>query len=217
MPLIHVNEIKPGVKTGLWRILEPKEELLEGLDLSDREQAGYDLLKTDLRMRQWLSYRNMICQILESPKAPVHNDANGKPIIQGHPFHVSISHTDDYSAVILSDRYEVGIDIEKLRPRILKVKEKFLSDNELEMTRAGGLEKPTILWCAKEALYKLYGRRNLDFRKHISLDNFDLEQHDTFGGTIQVGDTIQRYRLNWERLGELILVYVIEDTDITNQ
>jgi phosphopantetheinyl transferase len=211
MPITRIKEIRPGIRTGLWRIDEEVPELISGLNLSAEEASGYHLLKNELRKRQWLAYRRMVCEMLDTRQAPVHNDAEGKPLIVGYPHKISVSHTENYASVIISETHEVGIDIERLRTRILRIREKFLSSKEMDMLQEGDLGKPTILWCAKEALYKLYGKRNLDFRKQISLDNFDIRHPGSFGGKIIVGDIERHYRLNWEKLEDLILVYVIED------
>ncbi len=42
-----------------------------------------------------------------------------------------------------------------------------------------------IYWGAKECLYKAYGRRSLDFKKHISIDAFNLEEGCTTGKVIK--------------------------------
>ena len=72
---------------------------------------------------------------------------------------LSISHCDGLVAVALSDK-AIGVDIEPLHnPRILRLKEKILSADELEtLKEIEGQREQTEhiirLWTAKEAIYK---------------------------------------------------------------
>ena len=91
-----------------------------------------------------------------------HNEA-GKPIIEG--YHVSISHTLGYVAVILSREYEVGIDIEYISDRVSRISSRFLRVDE-EFTN---ITDKLIAWCAKETMYKLFSSEHLAL-KDIKVD-----------------------------------------------
>jgi phosphopantetheinyl transferase len=211
MPIISFQEIKPGIRRGIWHITETEEQLRKPLTLSQREMTAFSTLRTDLRKRQWLSYRNMVCSMLGTNRAHIYNTIEGKPEIDGLDIHVSISHTDQYAAVMLSDNHRVGIDIERPRDRVLRVRDKFMSERELMMIGSTDVEKHTIFWCAKEALYKVYGRKRLDFRKHISLNNLNNQEARSLRGSINSGGISRDYLLHWEKIGELIMVYVIHN------
>lgn len=211
MPILETEVIREGVRTGIWKITESAQELYQRLRLSDQEIAGFQQLKTDLRKRQWLAYRALVCDMLAEENVPVVNNHFGKPEIRGRDIHLSVSHTDLYAAVIIADRHPVGIDIEKVRDRVLRVRDKFLSPGELSMLDAGDIESHTLLWCAKEALYKVHGKKNLDFRKHISLHGYGTTPLDQFTGEIKEGGTCRHYKLNWKKIEDLLLVYVIDD------
>ena len=72
--------------------------------------------------------------------------------------HISLSHSGEYAAAIVSDRGTVGIDIEKRGPRILRVAERFMTPGELENARGEYFQdKLYIHWCTKEAVYKMLG------------------------------------------------------------
>ena len=57
---------------------------------------------------------------------------DGKPFLKGFSGEISFSHTQEYAAVILDCNQPVGIDIEKVKPRIEKVRSRFLDKDELE-------------------------------------------------------------------------------------
>src|SRR5690606_36591656 len=92
-------------------------------------------------------------------------DENGKPYLNnGLAF--SISHSGIYAAIIIN-KTGCGIDIEKISPKVERIKHKFLNDTDLELIDSLDdypLKILTMYWCAKEALYKLYGNKKLIFK-----------------------------------------------------
>jgi 4'-phosphopantetheinyl transferase len=105
----------------------------------------------------------------------------------------------------------VGIDIERMRPRIEKVRERFLHTEEsASINKDKVLEQLTLAWCAKEALYKLYGQRNLDFRENIRVEIPDCAGM-TFKAEIRFGGNIDKYQLYSEMIGNYIMVYLLSE------
>lgn len=75
---------------------------------------------------------------------------------------------------IIIGQENVGIDIEMMRPKILRIANKFTI---LEAYQTLGHEeaivrKLTMVWCAKEALYKMYATPGLSFLQHIDIHDF---------------------------------------------
>ena len=123
---------------------------------------------------------------------------------------ISVSHTDDLAAVIMSRKGKVGIDLEKVRPRIGKVKDKFLNAFEIELLEKGReLEQMTVAWCAKEALYKFYGVRNLDFREQMIVE-IPINAGMTFNAEIRFEVNREKYTLYSRMIGDCVLVYLLE-------
>ena len=76
---------------------------------------------------------------------------------------------------------EVGIDIEMQRDKILRIAHKFTPVSEyrtLANTEAV-IRKLTIVWGAKESLYKIYGEKGLSFLDHINVNDFLFTQKMT--------------------------------------
>lgn len=195
----------------VWEITETAGELLEMLSLNPQERKQYDTFLAEERKKQWLACRILIRTLLHPEEYPVEYDQPGKPFLSGSKYHISVTHSHDRAAVIISSAFHTGIDIEKVRPRIRKVRDKYLSDRELsDLKDPDDPEALTLAWCAKEALYKLYGLKNLDFKKNIRVHFPQTAYPVNFKGFIQQGDINKEYRLHGEWLDDFILVYVTD-------
>jgi 4'-phosphopantetheinyl transferase len=194
----------------VWKISESVDELRSVISLRESEETLYHSFVAESRKKQWLAYRILIRELLKPEEFPVEYDSFGKPYLAGSDFHISVTHTDDLAAVIISRHTRVGIDIERIRTRIEKVRERFLDAEELtSIGKDKALEQLTLAWCAKEALYKLYGQRNLDFRDNISV-KIPACAGMTFKAEIRFGGEIDKYQLYSELIGNYILVYLLD-------
>lgn len=122
---------------------------------------------------------------------------NGAPFLFGIPSRISLTHTCHLLAVAslpktpeadlsrFNTRTALGIDAESLeRTQVLKVRERFLSQKELEMIPADSLEQNIIAWTAKEALYKAAMTEGLDFRTSIVIDTLpQIDRHMNMPGS----------------------------------
>ena len=104
-----------------------------------------------------------------------------KPYLPAEEYHFSISHCGDYAAAIVSSDQRVGIDIEMPSLKVERIRDKFLNREELLKFEILSPSLPgsksenqnsdllTVLWSAKEAVFKWYGNGKVDFRRHIQL------------------------------------------------
>ena len=92
----------------------------------------------------------------------------GAPELE-HGRFISISHSKNLIAIATSYQ-KVGLDIEQISDKPLKLSSKFIAKNVHEDLSK---EKATLIWCAKEAIYKWHQKGNIDFIKDIKLSNFD--------------------------------------------
>jgi 4'-phosphopantetheinyl transferase len=195
----------------IWQITETAEELLSGITLSTGEELLFSSFVAESRKKQWLAYRLLLRRLLAPENIAIEYDATGKPFLAGTDMHISVTHTEDLAAVIISRNGRVGIDIEKIKPRIEKVRDKFINEDEASLIlKETELEQLTLAWCAKEALYKLFGLRNLDFRENIRVE-IPAVAGVTFRAQILHGERHYDYRLHSEKLGDCILVYLVEE------
>jgi len=211
MGVLYIREVEGPAHTGVWQIAEEAGELYSALKLSDTEEELYASFRTEPRRLQWLAYRRLLREMTGPGDFPVRYDEAGKPYLAGRNWHISVTHTDRFAGVILSKKVRVGIDMEKIRPRIEKVKEKFLSDEELDaLAEDFRLDYLTLGWCAKEALYKLYGYRSMDFRENMRLEFPARLDGRPFPGKVVLHGRIIPYRLFYERRDDLFTVWVSE-------
>lgn len=98
-----------------------------------------------------------------------------KPYLEGEAFHFSVSHCGDYAAAIASRMRRVGIDIELPSDKAQRIRSKFISAAEevcldaLPANEVSKIESATLVWSAKEAAFKWYGRGQVDFRNDMPL------------------------------------------------
>ncbi len=138
-------------------------------------------MKSQLHRRAFLSIRHLFAAAGFEDK-DVYYSAMGKPFLQnGH--HISITHSYNFTAIIVSDTLEVGIDIEKRRDKILRIAHKFtpLEEYRTLANTAAVVRKLTVVWGAKESLYKIYGQPGLSFLKHINIADFAFDDGRTEG------------------------------------
>ena len=100
------------------------------------------------------------------PDADIFYDSNGKPKTSLKDTHISISHS--VSSVLMGvSTVPIGIDIEEIHPRILKVQSKFVHPEESINYSCDMMEDLTLLWTLKESVYKLCGIPGLHFKNGI--------------------------------------------------
>ncbi len=212
MPIFFQHTINEFTRLGIWKI-EETEEFFKGNVPQHR-----DVTHPHKRL-QHLAGRFLLQFLFpDFPYELIRIADTRKPYLPGEQYHFSISHCGDYAAAIVSKNNRVGIDIEIPVPKIERVKNKFLNEEEMKTfhvskkeyspqqlsphpghltpdTRhptpnighphnpsplhqaqgSGFTSLLTLLWSAKESVYKWYGEGGVDFSDHINL----LKQHES--------------------------------------
>jgi len=172
MPLLLKQRLPGEGLFGLWQILESEDELLGDLDLTVEEKARFDTLNGRKRT-EWLAARKLLHILSERKlRGSVIKDEYGKPFLAGSSWDISISHSHGLAAVAAAPT-PIGIDVQKLTPNITRIAERYLSPGEMAAIRyRHRLDYLHIYWCAKEAMYKAYGKKGLSFRLHLQVHPF---------------------------------------------
>ena len=212
MPLTYYKQVGTDARMALWKIEESCDQLssMLGKDCQDVSRPNSDKDRVNL---QWLASRNLIRQMLsENEPMVVQKDVFGKPHLSGSPYKISISHSFDYAAVLINSDCEAGIDIEKISDRAVRVSSKFISTEEFKMLRQpNDQEMVTLIWAMKEAVYKFYGRKELDFRKHIRVNPFNLQRVGHCAVDLLKGQEAQQLMVRYEKFGDYMIAYVLEN------
>jgi phosphopantetheinyl transferase len=173
MPFFYQQNINETQHLAIWSITEPvsffETDVKLAVDIQNEE-----------RKLQHLAVRLLFKLMM--PEADLNKMVmadNGKPYLQGVPFHFSFSHCKGYAAVAVSDLNPIGIDIEIIHPRILKVAHKFLNDSEKAMihglSESDQLKQMAFFWAAKEAMYKQHEQLGIDFAKDFNVLSIAIE------------------------------------------
>lgn len=209
MPLI--SEMKPshGVHLGIWKIAEDEDWFLAHIPLQKEERDILLQLKSPALRLQRLAYR-MVLQHIVGTGVRLFYDAHRKPHLKDVPAFISVSHAGEMAAAIYSTTHPVGIDIEKVSPRIFRLSEKFLSLEEcIGQADRSSAETLTLYWSAKEALYKKDGKKGLIFKEDLRIDPFELGQEGVLQGHILRGKLEGRHPLAYHHLQDYVLVYTL--------
>ena len=169
MAVVNIREVYPGVSLGLWQMDESPEQLFDLYPhLLPYRSSLDDKYKNDGRKLEFLAIRALMYEMLRvngaskgllSHAGDFTHNGQGKPLFRG--YHVSISHTKGYAALILSKKSEVAVDIEYMSDRVERIASKFLRKDE----RADSLDSKLVHWCAKETVFKLFSEDNLLFEE----------------------------------------------------
>lgn len=203
MPIYQTTNVSESVKVALWKITESEEELQENLiKIGFKPQKIYQT-KNKQRLKQWIATRLLLNEFFNTTQ--IVYDELGKPFLN-NGWNISISHSNDFVAIILNKVESCGIDIEKITPKIERIKHKFLSSDDLKSIKS--LEDLLIYWGAKEALYKYYGKKEVLFIENLFIKEFN-ENNSKFLGKIKMPDFQKEISMSWEKIEDFILVYTL--------
>jgi len=164
VPLILSKKINQNVSIAVWQIAETEDFFYHSLLLLPEDESKIRNIKLQKVRLQKLACRAALAQLLGNNKVEITYSETGQPLLKGH--YISFSHTVNSSAAALST-IPVGIDIEEVTPRILKLYPRFMSEKEIFNSDVTELKNLYYFWCAKEAMYKWYGLKNLDFIENL--------------------------------------------------
>jgi len=181
MPLYKTIRVNDFTKVLIWKIEESLEDLTKGIELTEQSKKRVDAMKSILHQQGFMSIRQLLKQA-GYVDADVFYDEFGKPHLKDKNY-LSISHSFTFTAIIISKKKPVGIDIEKQRDKIVKIAHKFTPIEEYNTiaNHEALVSKLTIVWGAKESLYKIYGKKKLQFLHHIYIEDFSFIDTKTTG------------------------------------
>jgi phosphopantetheinyl transferase len=196
MALYKTLTVNKTTKVLIWKIEETIDELKSGILLSDNSLQRLNSMKSEIHQKGFLSIRHLL-KTINLTDTDLQYDEFGKPHLDKGRF-ISITHSFEFTAIIFSYDAVVGIDIEKQREKILKIAHKFTPFEEYKtIANVDALiSKLTIVWGAKESLYKIYGKKKLLFLHHIYIDDFKFDDGKTTG-EIRFNDEETSYNIQF--------------------
>lgn len=168
MPLIKIEHLANAV-LGVWEATEKEAFFLNQIPAG--YMTGYEPQRfSERRRKEFLASRWLLRQVIQDDSVSFSLDENGKLKDTNGNYQFSISHSGNRVAVIASKTHPVGIDVEEIHPRILKVMHKFLNEDEKKaLGENPELWRITLCWSAKESIFKMIETPGLSFSNDIQL------------------------------------------------
>ena len=212
MSLVYHKELEPDTSFSIWKIEESAEELLAQLQLKHHEISYLDTLINGKRNLHWLSTRVLLRRMMNTDEyIDCRVDSSGKPYLANFPHFISLSHSFDYAAVMVSKKKAVGIDIELIKDKIERIAHKFMSLQELDFISKDRIEHLYVCWCAKEAIYKLHGKKNISFLDHIRIEPFEYLLEGAFQASLDTGERTNNYTVHYDKFEGYMIGYVADN------
>ena len=209
MGLYLKKKLDNDAEIGVWQITETEEELKELSSTPTDEMEEISFIRSESLRKQRLAVRALLNTLFDDKVYLSHHD-NGKPYIENNPINISITHTAKYVAVILHEEENVGIDIESLDRDFSVVEKKALSEDEIEdLEDEKRNEQLAIYWCAKEAIFKLLSRYNVDFAEQIEVERFRPRGEGELEATFTYKDEEEEFDLEYITFDRHVLVWVV--------
>lgn len=201
MPRLYIPEISDNTDEyvlGLWKMTDSVSSLFSSHPELIACSSSMSELKSEVKRLEYISVRALLLDMKGNLLEIKHNES-GKPFLSDGDDNISISHTCGYAAVILSEKYNVAVDIEYISDRICRVADRFLRADE----RADSVIQKIISWCAKETLYKLHSADKLGFQ------DMRIVEVETVNGVVPSSGTF--YAENLKRSTRVLMSYIVTD------
>ena len=207
MGLIIKNDTESGCKLGVWKITEGLDDLLSRISLNEEDRSKLDRFAFLPRKLEWLSVRVLLNEMTGRNFRIIYN-GNRKPFIKGNLYRISISHSRDLTAILLSSDKHVGIDLEFMSHRINNLAYKFINEEEY-ITRDKDLRKYHLYihWCAKEALYKVCDKQDINFRDNLRIEPFEPSEKGEITGWVNNSMRNESFLMRYFSIGNYIVVW----------
>lgn len=208
--LVRKEYIDDKVLLGIRKIDTDKEMLINMLPKSQhiivRKQIGK--MRAQSRIVEWLNTRVLLFELLGEEKI-ISNHPSGRPFLNDKSYKISISHTRDYVAIILSEDYHVGVDIEMISDRVTRIYDKFISHNEY-IEESNHVVHQLLHWSAKETLFKIMRESEVDFKEHLNIIPFVPENKGTFSAIETKTNDKKKYTIHYEVFEDAVLTWAID-------
>ena len=172
-------------------------------EILPEELDKYQLLSNPKRKKEFEYVRFL--RTLQIGKKAIRYDTIGKPNVKDKKIFISISHSKNFVA-FANDTSPIGIDIEELNPRILKVWSRYLHPEEFAIFDTTSIFDLTVAWTIKEALFKLNTKTGIDFKNDLRIKS---KEGNTFICEMKSEDGFQTVKMETCAYKNLIISYNI--------
>ena len=191
MPLAHKLKFSNCI-IAIWNTTESLDDLKKESAISD-----IYIFKSEKRKKEIFSRNLLLNKMI--PEAKISYNNFGAPQINTSD-NISISHSKNLVAIGFS-KLKIGIDIQKISEKALSLSQRFICESNLNNL---SIEKATLLWCCKEAIYKWHQKGSVNFKSDIYIYPFELRT----SGTVSANFKTEKLSLSYNKIDTFYLVYL---------
>lgn len=206
MGLIEKKEMPKDCLLGTWEILEDYENLFSVVDLEEDEIQRLERFQNYNRKLEYLSVRVLLKNLIGG-EVRILYDLTNKPYLKDNSYQISISHSHKLTSILLSRTKRVGIDLEFMSHRISNIAYKFIHPAE-KITDDPELKKYHLYihWCAKEALYKICNKDQLNFKHNLYIEPFEVAEKGDIKGIVHSNEMHQEFNMYYFKMQNYVIV-----------
>lgn len=169
----HWEEPDKHQEIAFWKIEEPLSFFTSKI-----QEINMPTFRSEKRALEFAATRYLLKVLRpDFPFSSIVFNEKGKPYLKDRSLFFSISHSFPYVGVGFNNVQPIGIDLQTFEPKILRLKDRFLSEEEQSFTQAQ-IDRTTLLWASKEAAYKWYGEGFMDFIDHMTVVDWREEEEN---------------------------------------
>jgi len=191
MPVVLHRNIDANTQLAIWNMSESLEELIQS------GVAIPEYIKSNKRQKEWVCIRLLLKQL--APNSNIDYNQYGAPTLSNGSA-VSISHSHKHCAILVS-KQTAAVDLEFISTKAHRLKDQFIAKEEEGLIKKS--EIYTLIWCAKECLFKIHQQGNLIFKEDLIIKNI---------GENSINTSLRKtaYTLHFEKIENYFLVYYFE-------
>ena len=203
MPLHKIIHINENTTAYFWHITEDVTSLFRAVSLRDTSLFRLEGMKSEEHQKGFLTVR-MLLQHLGYTDYDLTYDEAGKPHLSDGK-HISISHSHEFSCICISNKL-MGIDLEKLKEKTLKIAPRFMEVKHLEnLSVLEQMEKATVVWGIKESIFKIKNEKGISFPEHIFEDEFCFSDGKC-SAELRFNNQIEKFTIQFYKVEDYIFV-----------
>lgn len=207
MAILRIESPDTHCRLAFWRIEEDFVSLRRQLHLTPDEIDLLHSFKSLQRRLEWLSVRRLVRELTHTETYIVYNERR-KPFLKGYNGNISISHSHLLTGVLISPIHRVGLDLEYMAHDIGRIAHKFLNQHEyITSDKDQQLLHMYIHWCAKEALYKVCDKQDINFRLNLIIHPFDPVTSGSISGEVNTVGVNEKFDIHYFCENNYVVAY----------
>lgn len=207
MGLILKKYVDDDCLLGIWEITEDYNTLFSIIDLLPEDKNVLENFQNYQRKLEWLSVRVLINELVKKECRITYNGSH-KPYLADKSHHISISHSKNLTSILVSKTKRVGIDLEYMSHKIHNIAHKFINKNEA-ITENPDQQRFHLYvhWCAKEALYKICDKQDINFKQNLTIQPFEIKKEGMLNGLVHNRYGNDHFILNYFTIDGYVVVW----------